>query len=63
MSTAKPMHLLDTIFVSQLRKDGHATKYNGDNFSTDYTHWCIFSIPHTWNVIFYAALIDQSSKF
>ncbi|CAO2192587.1 unnamed protein product [Urochloa humidicola] len=52
----KPVHLLDITFMSQLRKDGHTAKYNGDSLATDCTHWCVAGVPDTWNTLFYSVL-------
>ncbi|KAL6626271.1 hypothetical protein ACP70R_029997 [Stipagrostis hirtigluma subsp. patula] len=60
---AKPVHLLDITFMSQLRKDGHTTRYNGDSHGTDCTHWCVAGVPDTWNVFLYAALVGQLSQY
>lgn len=58
---AKPVHLLDITFMSQLRKDGHTTKYNGDIQGGDCTHWCVAGVPDTWNTVFYSVLAAGNS--
>ncbi|RCV23623.1 hypothetical protein SETIT_5G021900v2 [Setaria italica] len=57
----KPVHLLDITFMSQLRKDGHTTKYNGDIQGGDCTHWCVAGVPDTWNTVFYSVLAAGNS--
>ncbi|TVU21168.1 hypothetical protein EJB05_30792, partial [Eragrostis curvula] len=37
----KPVYLMDITFMSQLRKDGHTTKYNGDSNGAGCTDWCV----------------------
>ncbi|TVU21172.1 hypothetical protein EJB05_30796, partial [Eragrostis curvula] len=56
---AKPVYLLDITYMSQLRKDGHTTKYNGNSDGADCTHWCVAGVPDTWNIVLYAVLIGQ----
>ncbi|XP_075099217.1 protein trichome birefringence-like 41 [Nicotiana tabacum] len=53
---SKPVFLLDITKLSQLRKDGHPSKYNAFK-GMDCTHWCLAGVPDTWNQIFYASLI------
>ncbi|KAK4477857.1 hypothetical protein RD792_017120, partial [Penstemon davidsonii] len=53
-SGAKSVKLLDITFLSQLRKNGHPSKYN--KFGMDCTHWCVSGVPDTWNTIIYAQL-------
>ncbi|PHU30498.1 Protein trichome birefringence-like 38 [Capsicum chinense] len=57
----KPVNLLDITKLSQLRKDGHPSIYNGLH-GLDCTHWCIAGVPDTWNNILYASLFPISSK-
>ncbi|XP_012835346.1 PREDICTED: protein trichome birefringence-like 38 [Erythranthe guttata] len=54
-SPSKPVHLLDITLLSQLRKDGHPSKYNGFH-GMDCTHWCLAGVPDTWNTILYSEL-------
>ncbi|KAL8055783.1 hypothetical protein ABFX02_04G078100 [Erythranthe guttata] len=54
-SPSKPVHLLDITLLSQLRKDGHPSKYNGFH-GMDCTHWCLAGVPDTWNTILYSQL-------
>eukprot|EP00261_Vitis_vinifera_P015231 XP_003634905.1 PREDICTED: protein trichome birefringence-like 38 [Vitis vinifera] len=56
----KPVQFLNITTLSQLRKDGHPSMYNGVNRSMDCTHWCIAGVPDTWNQLLYAALISQN---
>ncbi|XP_060168993.1 protein trichome birefringence-like 41 [Lycium barbarum] len=61
-SMSKPIvNLLDITKLSQLRKDGHPSIYNGLH-GFDCTHWCIAGVPDTWNNILYASLFATSSK-
>ncbi|KAH6828082.1 TRICHOME BIREFRINGENCE-LIKE 38 [Perilla frutescens var. hirtella] len=52
----KPVYLLDITALSELRKDGHPTKYNRGH-GMDCSHWCIPGLPDSWNQLLYAALI------
>ncbi|XP_051134211.1 protein trichome birefringence-like 38 [Andrographis paniculata] len=56
VSSSKLVHFLDISKLSQLRKDGHPSKYNGFH-GMDCTHWCIAGVLETWNQILYAYLI------
>ncbi|KAJ4822713.1 hypothetical protein Tsubulata_028981 [Turnera subulata] len=51
----KPVHLLNITTLSQLRKDGHPSSYNGFR-GMDCTHWCLSGVPDTWNELLYAAI-------
>ncbi|PON51191.1 Trichome birefringence-like family [Trema orientale] len=51
----KPVHLLNITTLSQLRKDGHPSKYNAFR-GMDCTHWCIAGVQDTWNQLLYVAL-------
>ncbi|KAM6595147.1 hypothetical protein CsatA_002850 [Cannabis sativa] len=51
----KPFHFLDITTLSQLRKDGHPSKYSGLR-GMDCTHWCIAGVQDTWNQLLYQAL-------
>lgn len=54
--SSTPIRLLDITTLSQLRKDGHPSKYN--NFGgMDCTHWCLAGVPDTWNQLLYAELL------
>lgn len=52
----KPVHLLDVMALSELRKDAHPSKYNRGH-GLDCSHWCIPGLPDTWNELLYAALV------
>lgn len=52
----KPVYLLDIITLSQLRKDGHPSKYSGLHSGNDCSHWCLAGVPDTWNQLLYTAL-------
>ncbi|KAL3651746.1 hypothetical protein CASFOL_004748 [Castilleja foliolosa] len=54
---SKAVHLLDITTLSQLRKDGHPSKYNGFR-GMDCTHWCLAGVPDTWNQLLYAELLQ-----
>nr|CAB3473005.1 unnamed protein product [Digitaria exilis] len=58
---SKPVHLLDITFMTQLRKDGHTTKYSGDTGNGDCTHWCAPGVPDAWNTVFYWVLSSGNS--
>ncbi|CAI9764682.1 unnamed protein product [Fraxinus pennsylvanica] len=55
-SIKKPVYLLDITTLSQLRKDGHPSMYNGFK-GMDCTHWCVAGVPDTWNHLLYAELV------
>ncbi|CAA0833553.1 Protein trichome birefringence-like 38 [Striga hermonthica] len=55
VSPSKPVRLLDITTLSQLRKDGHPSRYNGFR-AMDCTHWCVAGVPDTWNNLLYAEL-------
>ncbi|KAH6824930.1 TRICHOME BIREFRINGENCE-LIKE 38 [Perilla frutescens var. hirtella] len=55
--TSTPIHLLDITTLSQLRKDGHPSKYNALG-GMDCTHWCLAGVPDTWNHLLYAELMN-----
>ncbi|XP_078174886.1 protein trichome birefringence-like 38 isoform X2 [Carex rostrata] len=61
-SMSKPVYLLDITFLSQLRKDGHPSKYSGAKFDDDCTHWCLAGVPDTWNQLLYASMLQGSSR-
>lgn len=54
-SAGKAVHLLDITYLSQLRKDGHPSKYNG---GMDCTHWCVAGAIDTWNLLLNAELLQ-----
>ncbi|KAL0458969.1 UNVERIFIED_CONTAM: protein trichome birefringence-like 38 [Sesamum latifolium] len=57
ISPSKPVRLLDITTLSQLRKDGHPSRYNGFA-GMDCTHWCVAGVPDTWNQLLYAELLQ-----
>ena len=60
---SKPVHLLDIAFMSQLRKDGHTTKYSGGSGpGTDCTHWCVAGVPDSWNTLFYYSVLTAGNS-
>ncbi|KAM3358202.1 protein trichome birefringence-like 41 [Capsicum galapagoense] len=56
MTKPGAVSLLDITKLSQLRKDGHPSKYNRFK-GMDCTHWCLAGVPDTWNQILYASLL------
>lgn len=50
------VRLLDITKLSQLRKDGHPSRFNGFG-GMDCTHWCLAGVPDTWNQLLYAELL------
>ncbi|XP_019158820.1 PREDICTED: protein trichome birefringence-like 41 [Ipomoea nil] len=57
----KPVKYLDITVLSQLRKDGHPSMYNGFK-GMDCTHWCVGGVPDTWNQLLYALLVSPATK-
>lgn len=57
----KPVQYLNITALSQLRKDGHPSKYNGVKRPMDCTHWCVAGVPDIWNQLVYATLISPYS--
>lgn len=51
------VYLLDIMLLTQLRKDGHPSKY-GDK-GMDCSHWCLAGVPDTWNQILYNILLKN----
>ncbi|KAJ9537741.1 hypothetical protein OSB04_030474 [Centaurea solstitialis] len=59
----KPVTLLDITNLSQLRKDGHPSKYGlGKGTGMDCSHWCLAGVPDTWNVLLYNFLAEKPTK-
>nr|DAD37713.1 TPA_asm: hypothetical protein HUJ06_008354 [Nelumbo nucifera] len=57
---SKPVYLLNVTTLSQLRKDGHPSVYgHGGHRDMDCSHWCLPGVPDTWNLLFYADLIQK----
>ncbi|KAJ0700912.1 putative PC-Esterase [Helianthus annuus] len=52
-----PAYLLDITLLTQLRKDGHPSKYAGGTL--DCSHWCLAGVPDTWNQIMYTMLLKD----
>lgn len=55
----KPVQFLNITNLSQLRKDGHPSRFNGVKRNMDCTHWCIAGVPDIWNQLLYASLITH----
>ncbi|XP_061370416.1 protein trichome birefringence-like 43 [Gastrolobium bilobum] len=57
---SKPVYLLNITTLSQLRKEGHPSVYgHGGHRDMDCSHWCLPGVPDTWNMLLYAALIQN----
>lgn len=59
---SKPVYLLNITTMSLLRKDGHPSVYGlgGNKHEVmDCSHWCLAGVPDTWNMLLYAALIQN----
>ncbi|KAK7276792.1 hypothetical protein RIF29_17938 [Crotalaria pallida] len=57
---SKPVYLLNITTLSQLRKDGHPSIYgHGGHKDMDCSHWCLPGVPDTWNLLLYAALVQN----
>ncbi|XP_009783768.1 protein trichome birefringence-like 42 [Nicotiana sylvestris] len=53
----KSVYLLDITLLTQLRKDGHPSRYaNGE---IDCSHWCVAGVPDTWNELLYTILLQK----
>ncbi|KAF5814734.1 putative PMR5 domain, PC-Esterase [Helianthus annuus] len=52
-----PVYLLDITLLTQLRKDGHPSKYGDDGI--DCSHWCLAGVPDAWNQILYNILLKK----
>ncbi|KAD4178995.1 hypothetical protein R6Q59_022555 [Mikania micrantha] len=52
-----PVYLLDITLLTQLRRDGHPSKYGDDGM--DCSHWCLAGVPDTWNQILYNILVNN----
>ncbi|OIS99010.1 protein trichome birefringence-like 42 [Nicotiana attenuata] len=53
----KSVYLLDIALLTQLRKDGHPSRYaNGE---TDCSHWCVAGVPDAWNELLYTILLQK----
>ncbi|KHN11944.1 hypothetical protein glysoja_019917 [Glycine soja] len=57
---SKRVNLLNITTLSQMRKDGHPSVYGyGGHRDMDCSHWCLPGVPDTWNLLLYAALIQN----
>ncbi|CAI9787704.1 unnamed protein product [Fraxinus pennsylvanica] len=56
-SMKKPAYLLDIVLLTQLRKDGHPSKYA--DVPLDCSHWCLAGVPDTWNQLLYTILMEK----
>lgn len=59
------VQFLNITYLSELRKDGHPSKYREPgtppDAPQDCSHWCLPGVPDTWNELLYAQLL--SNKF
>lgn len=53
----KPVCLLDITLLTQLRKDGHPSKFAGGGL--DCSHWCLAGAPDAWNELLYSILLED----
>ncbi|KAI8011352.1 Protein trichome birefringence-like 42 [Camellia lanceoleosa] len=56
-SMKKPVSLLDIALLTQLRKNGHPSQYSSTSF--DCSHWCLASVPDSWNQLLYTILTQK----
>lgn len=54
---ATPVILLDITLLTQLRKDGHPSRYA--DAGIDCSHWCVAGVPDAWNEILYTILLQM----
>ncbi|TKY53122.1 trichome birefringence 8 [Spatholobus suberectus] len=56
-------HFLNITYLSELRKDGHPSKYREPgtppDAPQDCSHWCLPGVPDTWNELLYAQLLSE----
>lgn len=52
------VYLLDITLLTQLRKDGHPSKF-ADGAGLDCSHWCLPGAPDAWNEILYSLLLQD----
>ncbi|XP_027363251.1 protein trichome birefringence-like 8 [Abrus precatorius] len=57
------IHFLNITYLSELRKDGHPSKYREPgtppDAPQDCSHWCLPGVPDTWNELLYAQLLSE----
>ncbi|XP_054793685.1 protein trichome birefringence-like 8 [Prosopis cineraria] len=57
------VHFLNITNLSEIRKDGHPSKYREEGTPPgapqDCSHWCLPGVPDTWNELLYAQLISK----
>ncbi|CAJ2672761.1 unnamed protein product [Trifolium pratense] len=57
------VNFLNITYLSELRKDGHPSKYREPgtppDAPQDCSHWCLPGVPDTWNRLIYAQLLSK----
>ena len=60
---SRKVHFLNITYLSELRKDGHPSKYREPgtppDAPQDCSHWCLPGVPDTWNELLYAQLLSE----
>ncbi|XP_047309573.1 protein trichome birefringence-like 8 [Impatiens glandulifera] len=58
--------LLNITYLSEIRKDGHPSKYREPgtpiDAPQDCSHWCLPGVPDTWNELLYAHLLAKNFR-
>ncbi|RHN79505.1 putative PMR5 domain, PC-Esterase [Medicago truncatula] len=61
------VNFLNITYLSELRKDGHPSKYREPgtppDAPQDCSHWCLPGVPDTWNELIYAQLLSKKHGF
>ncbi|GAA0153964.1 hypothetical protein LIER_12076 [Lithospermum erythrorhizon] len=59
----KGVRFLNITYLSELRNDGHPSKYREPgtpaNAPQDCSHWCLPGVPDTWNELVYGNLVSS----
>lgn len=62
----RTVRFLNITYLTELRKDGHPSKYREPGTSPiapqDCSHWCLPGVPDTWNQILYANLVSNGFR-
>ncbi|GAU39134.1 hypothetical protein TSUD_23130 [Trifolium subterraneum] len=57
------VNFLNITYLSEMRKDGHPSKYRElgtpPDAPQDCSHWCLPGVPDTWNTLIYAQLLSK----
>ncbi|OMO60938.1 PC-Esterase [Corchorus olitorius] len=56
-----PVYFLNITNLSQLRPDGHPSKYGPLPNQNDCIYWCLSGVADTWNQLLYAFLLQLSN--